>query len=656
MQITPPKAGLLRARDQLALDTGAYRRSTIAPEILDVRDGHLGRARARDRDHDQRQRSGILRLRTWLAQPSAAWVIIAAALFLCAPALVTGLVLDDNFHAIALRSELSTPGTKRAPWDAFSFATSPAESRQMIDESIFPWWSDPNAHLTFFRPLASLTLWVDQNVWPDAPALMHMQSFLWYALLLTVVASIYRRFTGRAFSLGFAGLALLLFAVDDAHAMTVGWIANRSALMALTFGFASLLAHDSWRSTGRRRYLLGALALLALGLASAEAALQVTAYFVAYALFLDGGSKRARWRSLLPYAAVLFVWHSVYSTFGFGAVGSDLYVDPAHDPVGFVKAAAVRLPLLLAAQFGGLSADLADWLHYWAPSIAPALLPLTLLIVGLCVWTYYPLWSTRREVRFWAVGTFFSTLPVCAAQPGDRLLMATGVGGAALVAILILAALDRVRELRSRGRKLLVWTMAVINIAIAPLLLPVQAYALVYMDRYIDKAERTLPDGEDVPSKTVVLLNPPTDEYGLYMSNHRRLRGAVMPQHLRWLASSASDLTLTRVDANSLKVTPREGFLPPGALWTLRSRSYKSKVGDTVPLEGATYTVSAVTEDGRPAELTARFDKPIDGDSFVWMRWSSKNGFVPFALPQPGNSMFVPAVTMDSVFVEDAAK
>jgi hypothetical protein len=647
MQITPPRASQLRARDRLALDTGSYRRSTVSADVRDARDAHVGRARVGG--------SRILRLRAWLAQPSAAWVIIAAALFLCAPALVTGIVLDDNFHAVALRSELSTPGTKRAPWDAFSFATTAANNRQLVDEGIFPWWSDLNARLAFFRPLASLTLWVDQNIWPDAPALMHMQSFLWYGLLLTVVAGIYRRFSARAFSFGFAGLALLLFAVDDAHAMTVGWIANRSALMALTFGFASLLAHDRWRTTSLKRHLLGELVLMALGLLCAEAAFQVTAYFVAYAVFLDRGSKRSRWRSLIPYAGLLFVWHSLYSMLGFGAAGSEMYIDPAHDPIAFIKATAVRLPLLLAAQFGGLSADLGDWLRYWAPSLSSWLLPLTLTIVAVAAWTFYPLWATRREVRFWAVGSLFSTVPVCAAMPADRLLMATGVGGSALVAILILAALDRVRELRSRTRSVFVWTMAIVNVAVAPLLLPVQAYALVYMDRYIDKAERTLPDGESIPSKTVVLLNPPTDEYGIYMLHHRRLRGAVMPKHLRWLASSASDLTLTRVDAYTVKVTPHGGFLPEGAFWTLRTRSYKSKVGDSVQLEGATYTVTAVTDDGRPAELSARFDKPIESDGFIWMRWSQKKGFVPFALPQPGQSMFVPAVTMDSVFVEEAS-
>ena len=127
-----------------------------------------------------------------------------------------------------------------------------------------------------------------------------------------------------------------------------------------------------------------------------------------------------------------------------------------------------------------------------------------------------------------------------------------------------------------------------------------------------------------------------------------------MPEHLRWLASSASNLTLTRVDAYTVRVTPRGGFLPPGSMWTQRSHNYKSAVGDRVQLKGATYTVTGVAKDGRPAELTARFDSPIDSDSFVWMRWSEHKGFVPFTLPQPGQSIFVPAVAMESVFVDDA--
>jgi hypothetical protein len=38
-----------------------------------------------------------------------------------------------------------------------------------------------------------------------------------------------------------AGMAALLFAVEDAHSMVAGWIANRNALLCLVFGVGSCI-------------------------------------------------------------------------------------------------------------------------------------------------------------------------------------------------------------------------------------------------------------------------------------------------------------------------------------------------------------------------------------------------------------------------------
>lgn len=641
MQSTPPRADWLREREQFALDTGIHRRGEVAPASVNA-------------GQSSTWRPGILRLRALLVQRNTVWPIIAASLMLCAPAVATGFILDDYFQTVALSDGLSTPGTKRAPWDAYSFASSPEQIQLMIEESVFPWWSDPQARLTFFRPLSSLTLWLDHQLWPKSPALMHIHSLAWYGALLLVVARVYRRFSARAFSLGFAGLALLLYGIDDAHAMSVGWLANRAALIALTFGFGALLSHDSWRSTGRKRHLFGALSLMALALCFGEAAFQALAYLVAYAFFFDSRPRRARWKSLLPYAALLIAWRVVYELGDYGAARTTLYIDPARDPIGFLQAVAVRLPVLLAAQLGGLSADLGDILRYAAPALTSWILPLSLGVLGVCAWVMYPLWSTRREVRFWTVGTLLSTVPVCAVAPADRLLIATGLGGSALIAIVLLGVLDRARDLHTPARKFWAGTFAVIHLGIAPLLLPLQAYGLTFMESYIGDAERSIPDGEGVADKTVVLLNPPTDEFGIYMAHHRRVRGGVMPANLRWLANGDSDLTLTRIDATSIKVRPSLGFLPPGSFGTLRGPEFKSAPGDVVTLSDSTITVSAVTPDGRPAEVLVKFDSPIDSAKFVWLRWNNREGFERFSLPPIGHSMLVPAADSRSVLVDKA--
>ena len=61
--------------------------------------------------------------------------------------------------------------------------------------------------------MASLTHWVDYLLWPNSPAMMHVQSVLWYALLAGAVALLYQRLMGLTVA---AGVAALLYCVDDA--------------------------------------------------------------------------------------------------------------------------------------------------------------------------------------------------------------------------------------------------------------------------------------------------------------------------------------------------------------------------------------------------------------------------------------------------------
>jgi len=120
---------------------------------------------------------------------------------------------------------------------------------------------------------------------------MHLHSLAWLGAVVVVATLFYRRMFAAAW---IAGLAALLFAVDDAHGFPAVWLANRNALIGVFFGLLTLIAHDRWRRDG---WWMGAvLAPLAflLGLLSKESAVATGAYLVAYALFLDRGRWAAR--------------------------------------------------------------------------------------------------------------------------------------------------------------------------------------------------------------------------------------------------------------------------------------------------------------------------------------------------------------------------
>jgi len=59
-----------------------------------------------------------------------------------------------------------------------------------------------------------------------------------------VVAMFYRQLMLSAW---LAGLAALLYTIDDAHSMVAGWVANRNASLMLLFGVLALMAHVRWR-------------------------------------------------------------------------------------------------------------------------------------------------------------------------------------------------------------------------------------------------------------------------------------------------------------------------------------------------------------------------------------------------------------------------
>jgi hypothetical protein len=583
-------------------------------------------------------------MRRFLERPQAPWLIVGLALLLSSPSLFTGLCADDFIHQLALRKAPGIAGFAFHPFDLFAFADGdPRRTMQLIDEGIYPWWTDQGVVLSFFRPITSATHYLDHLLWPDRPVLMHLQNLLWFALLLVVVAAIYRRILGGRWV---ACLALLLFAVDDARAPTVGWLANRNALVALTLALPALLAHDKWRRDGvRHGAWLGPLALGA-GLLAGEAALLVVAYLFAYALFFDRGSLLARLLRLAPYAVVVVVWRIAYTRLGYGSVGSGVYFDPGRDPCAFLAAAATRMPVLLLAQFALPPADL--WDLY--PLLFPAGRWLTILaafavLTVLCA-MILPLWKRDPAVRFWTVGCLLSTLLMCATFPHDRLLSGLSLGAMGLVAQLLASFLQG--TVRGRWMSPAVGALAVCHVVIAPLLFPFRAQATNSVNRVLGRAHRSIPSDASVTSRSIVIVNPPLDPFASYFLMDRAVSGEPRPKHLRWFATGVSAVRIQRVDATTLRVRPSDGFLSSFTQMMLRNPTRPIPLGQRIVLSDVSIEVSALTDDGRPSEILVRFAVPLEDPSLQWLEWG-RHDYVPFRVPRVGETRIVPAVDMSEL-------
>src|SRR5687767_6253480 len=126
-------------------------------------------------------------VRSLLSAPSAPRVIIALALLLTSTSLALGFSVDELYQRVALNEHAPIRGMQRAPWDLYTFASGAEEARLMMEQGAFPWYTDPDFAIAFFRPLSSLSLWLDHTLWPNNTAVMHLHSMLWYTLLLCVI-------------------------------------------------------------------------------------------------------------------------------------------------------------------------------------------------------------------------------------------------------------------------------------------------------------------------------------------------------------------------------------------------------------------------------------------------------------------------------------
>ena len=179
--------------------------------------------------------------------PTAAAVL---SVLLALPVLGVGWVLDDHFigrsswnvrgsgtcSALPRRCSDSSEGIRTGRADSWTSGCSPGGPTRRLKAE-------------FLQALTVLTHRLDYALWPDSPALMHANSLFWLGAAVFAVACFYRRMLGSTWV---AGVAALLFAVDDARGATVGFLANRNVLVAATFGVSALIVHDRARRDGSR--------------------------------------------------------------------------------------------------------------------------------------------------------------------------------------------------------------------------------------------------------------------------------------------------------------------------------------------------------------------------------------------------------------------
>jgi hypothetical protein len=147
------------------------------------------------------------------------------AILVALPTLDDGLLWDDF---VLLQALSRSPDLLHALVHTYVFVM-PDSVAELKEIGTLPWWALDDMRWAFFRPVSSLTLWIDHRLWPDSPALMHAQSIAWFGLVAFAVGLLYRRLAGVAWA---GGLALVFFVLDDSHAYPVAWLALRNGVVS----------------------------------------------------------------------------------------------------------------------------------------------------------------------------------------------------------------------------------------------------------------------------------------------------------------------------------------------------------------------------------------------------------------------------------------
>ncbi len=581
----------------------------------------------------------MARLVTLLAHPRFPWIAAGLGVLLCAPGLWTGLSTDDYIQRCILSGAIEPARSDDPLWTLFSFLPDIPEARQwLFDHGFLPWWSHPELRADFLRPLSAATHVLDYRLWPDRFVPQHAHSLAWYGLAVLAVGLVYRRVHGPT---AIAGLAALMFALDDAHAMAASWLANRNGVVALALGALSLLCHVRWSQRGRIGWYVAALGALAAGLAAAEAALGAVAYIVAWQLTVARGSWRGRLTAVAPYLALVAIWRAVYSALGYGATGSTLYVDPAREPLSFTLALVERAPLLLMSQWSQLPMDAWMFLPRSAQLALSGLGCATALGLALLL---ADLLRSSGRARFWALGMTASLVPICASFPMDRLLLFVGIGAFGLLALLVERAGWLVESSTPRPGRLaraVVLLLLLLHVGWAAVALPLRTQVTAVIGREVHRVSERAPADEAVARQTLVFVNG-VDLLTMYLPMTRVVDGQPAPGCMALLSSMFDPAAVHRIDDRTLRVRPDHGFLAHAGDGLLRDASTPFRAGDSFAMPDFTAEVLSITLDGRPAEVEYTFDERLESDHLRWV-YFTEGLLETFPLPAPGETVRIEA-------------
>jgi hypothetical protein len=578
------------------------------------------------------------------------WIVIVliAAILLYTPFLFSGFFQDDyglrlNFSAdIYDRYNIPAEVMQNSPLNLYGFSWgSSARFRIGQDHGFAPWWASDQIKTNFLRPLSSLTLAMDFSLWPDTPLLMHIHSLLWFCLLIFLTYRLYRSLSGSAVV---AGISILLLVVDDVFTGPAGWISNRHAVIAMVFSVLCVWLYHQGVSRRKWPYIAGACGVYVLALLASEMGLVTFAYLFAYLLVLDRDKWLGRVKRIVPFVLTTLVWRLTYTALGYGASGTLLYIDPILNPVDFLTQMLTRFPALL---FSAVGLPVVDLLLAFSPQALGVVAAVCLVLLGLLALAVYPVLKTHRTSAFWLLGLLAAIVPLVTGIPQNRNLglVSLGVMGLAGQLFVDVATARKPGPLTTFQRILLRITvplLLILYLVVSPLLV-ISNPATTRTSAEAQASAAEFGSAPELAERHLCVINPPGAMSLAAGLLQRLFTDKPMPASINYLSSGFAPVTIERVDAQTIIVTPEGGYTPlPGPIVddetgmvtpvglenvyrALDGFHYNPRnpmdVGQVVTLSDMTVEVTEMTGDGRIAQAAFTFAHPLEDARYIWLLW-----------------------------------
>lgn len=600
------------------------------------------------------------------------WIVIVliVAILLYVPFLFSGFFQDDYGFRLqfspGIYEKYNIPAEvmQNGPLNLYGFSwDSSARFHIEQDKGFAPWWASDRIKTNFFRPLSSLTLALDFSLWPDTPLLMHIQSLLWFCLLIVLAHRLYRSVSGSAVV---AGISILLLVVDDVFSGPAGWISNRHAVVAMVFSVLCIWLYQQGVSQRKWTYVAGACGVYALALLASEMGLVTFAYLFACLLILDRDKWLARVKRIVPFVLITAAWRLAYTGLGYGASGTQLYIDPLLNPADFITQMFIRIPVLL---FSVVGFPLVDLLIAFSPQAVGVVAAVCLIPLGLLALAVHPVLKAHRASAFWLLGLLGAVVPLVSGIPQSRNLgmVSLGVMGLAGQLFVEVAAAMKTGPLTTFQRILLKMAMPILLIlylGVSPLLV-ISNPATTRTSAEAQARAADFGVAPELAGQHLYVINPPGALSFMGGLFQRLFTDDPFPASINYLSSGFAPVHIERLDARTIVVTPDGGYTPlPGPIVDDKTGMvshfnlenvyrtldgfyynprYPMQVGGMVALSEVTVEVTEMTGDGRIAQAAFTFDHPLDDNRYVWLLWNeATSAYARVQMPAVGESRVFP--------------